>query len=319
MSRAVLTIATGKIAYWNMAMELARSFELWNGSNDIQMFILTDIERELPKVLNSTHLITVAGGGLKAGFSSKLQLDQYAPADETLFIDADCFCLSSLDFVFEKFRGKDVSVVGGEISSGEWFGDVAETCARTGVRALPKFNGGIYFLARGPKAVAVYDRARALEPLYDDIGLRRLRGAANDELLMAISMAQEGCVGIPEDGTVMGEFLSCPIVSELDIVLGRCVLRNPDLPDLRHRDWFPLGEVRPAVVHFLGHHVSGWLYRAEVLKLRLAFDYRWPPVAASLVGRLYTVPYRILDKIREVLRPTFHKLFGPRRVRAGIR
>ncbi len=100
----------------------------------------------------------VAPGDLGEGFSSKLLLDRFAPASQTLFIDADCLCMASLAGVFTRFSGQSVAVLGGRISTGEWFGDVASTCARAGVLALPKFNGGMYYLEPGAAATAIRDR-----------------------------------------------------------------------------------------------------------------------------------------------------------------
>jgi hypothetical protein len=319
MKRAVLTVATGKPAYWAMAVELARSFEYWNRDNDIGFFVLTDLDEPVPPALRRLRKIAVPRGSLGNGFSAKLHLDRFAPAEQTLFIDADCLCVKPLDFVFDRFAGRAVSVVGGTIAQGEWFGDVTRTCREAQVAALPKFNGGIYYLEPGAKASAVYERARALLPHYDALGLVRLRGSANDELLMAIAMAQENCWGIQEDGSVMGEFLSTPKVIALDTVRGRCILDNPPPPDPRHRAWFALPRVRPAVVHFLGNHVSDWLYRSEVLRLRLVVDYRVPPVMASAAGSVFRWPHQITDAAKDALRPALHATFGPRKVREGIR
>ena len=133
------------------------------------------------------------------------------------------FVCATLLFVFDRFAGKPVSVIGGTISEGEWFGDVAHTCQLAGVSELPKFNGGIYYLKSGPKATAVYERARALLLDYDAMGLVRLRDAPDDELLMAIAMAQEGCCAIPEDGEIMGDFRRPPCRPRLH---GQGPLRN---------------------------------------------------------------------------------------------
>ena len=50
-------------------------------------------------------------------------------------------------------------------------------------------------------------------------------------------------------------------------------MRNPPSPHPQHRAWFPLREARPAIVHFLGHHVSSWLYKREAVRMRLANDF----------------------------------------------
>src|SRR4051794_20643482 len=146
-SRAVLTVAACKPIYFDLAIQLARSFEYWNSDNDIRFFILTDLDEPIPRGLRKTHKIAVAKGSLGKGFSVKLQLDRFLPAEATLFIDADCLCLAPLDFVFDRFSGHSVSVVGGIIADGEWGGDVAATCTAVGVASLPKFNGGIYYVA----------------------------------------------------------------------------------------------------------------------------------------------------------------------------
>jgi hypothetical protein len=319
VKRAVLTVATGKPVFWAMAVELARSFYFWNRGNDLSFFVLTDLDEPIPCAVRGLQKIPVSYGSLGTGFSAKLHLDRFAPADQTLFVDADCLCIRPLDFVFDRFAGRDVSVVGGTIAEGEWFGDVARVCRELEVPAIPKFNGGVYYIEPGVKASAVYQRARDLLPKYDALGLVRLRGAPNDELLMAIAMAQEDCWGIPEDGLVMGEFLSTPKVIALDTVRGRCILENPPAPHPQNRAWFSLSQVRPAIVHFLGHHVSSWLYRSEVLRLRLAADHGVPPLLASATGSVFRWPYQIMDVAKDTLRPAFHAAFGPRKIRAEIR
>ena len=59
------------------------------------------------------------------------------------------------------------SANGTTISTGLWWGDIDTLCARFGVKALPHFNGGIYYLEPGPQASAVFTRARELEQQYD--------------------------------------------------------------------------------------------------------------------------------------------------------
>lgn len=146
--RAVLTIATGKPIYIQMAVNLARSFKWWHRNSSIRFIIVTDQKRSIPSDLSDIKVIELQPGQYGQGFSPKLYLDKLAPAEQTLFIDADCLCVGSLESVFNRFAKHAVSVVGGTISEGEWFGDVAALCQRFGVEALPKFNGGIYYLEK---------------------------------------------------------------------------------------------------------------------------------------------------------------------------
>lgn len=137
MKGAVFTIAVGKRLYLRMACALARSFRLWHRDQDIEFFLATDADRaSLPADLFDLKIIPLKPAQYGEGFSPKLHLDKIAPADKSLFIDADCLCVGSLEQAFADFRGHSVSVIGREISNGEWYGDVAAICRRFN---LPRF------------------------------------------------------------------------------------------------------------------------------------------------------------------------------------
>lgn len=314
--RAVLTVATGKMFFWDLAMTLARSFVRSNASNDIAFFVLTDLQCSFPVDLEGrVQRISVPAGALGSGFSPKLHLDRFAPAEQTLFIDADCLCVRSLTAAFDRFQGKAVSVVGGAIASGEWFGDIPSVLARVGVAELPKFNGGVYYIERGVLASAVYEEARRLEPQYDDLGLVRLRGHPNDELLLAIAMARYGLSATSDDGSIMGDLLNHPKMERLSVLHGTCVMRCKG----HGQPSASLDRIQPAIIHFLGYHAIQWPYRAEALKLKIASAWGLPVTLASLIGNMFALPYAAIEKLKNAGRPLFHRLFKPRQVRKGPR
>ena len=316
LKRAVITIATGKRVYFDMAIALARSYLLWNKNADIEFFIVTDRLDELPKDLAKISIMRFKPGELGVGFSMKLKLDQIAPAEQTLFIDADCLCFGPLESVFDRFNGHAVSVIGGSISSGQWFGDIAKICTLFSVSEIPKFNGGIYYLEPGAKATSVYEKARDLEHKYDELGLVRLRGSANDELLMSIAMAVEGCTGIEDDGTIHGDVGSCPKLVSLDVLSGQACLYNPDPPDPLYRDWYPARKIRPLVVHCLGDFTVKWPYRAEEKLLQLVMGRQIPSLISRLwVNVTFRYPSMCKEYLREKLRPIYHAFFGVRAVK----
>src|SRR4051812_48074082 len=89
--RNVLTIATGKTLYLNLAINLARSFYYWNKNENINFYLATDMPDKLPADVEPyINLIPLREGELGSGFSPKLHLDKLAPAGCTLFIDSDC-------------------------------------------------------------------------------------------------------------------------------------------------------------------------------------------------------------------------------------
>jgi hypothetical protein len=261
----------------------------------------------------------LAPGQFGTGFTPKLYLDQFAPADRTLFIDSDCLIVGSLDRVFDRFAGRPVSVVGGYIREGEWFGDVAAVRAQFDIPHLVKFNGGLYYMERGTDSTSIYERARAMVPDYDAIGFRRLRGKPNEELLMAVAMAMHGAAPLPDDGSVMGDLFSYPGRLEMDVLAGGATLRNPPAPHPEHRDWNEHEVAHPVIVHFLDAFTSAYPYRREERRLDLtARGWRvfFANVAAALTRSL---PILMVDWSKRILRPIFRRIFGYRAVRLSPR
>ncbi|MEE3715173.1 hypothetical protein V2H45_00275 [Tumidithrix elongata RA019] len=318
--RSVLTIATGKPIYIQMAVNLARSFKWWHKDSSIKFAIATDQKELIPPDLPDIQIIELQPGQYGQGFSPKLHLDKLAPADRTLFVDADCLCVGSLEFVFERFAGHAVSVVGGTISQGEWFGDVKAVCASFGLISLPKFNGGVYYLEKGEESCKVYATARELEPRYDEIGLVRLRNRPNDELLMAIAMASHCQTPIPDDGSIMGDPQACPGRLLVDVLRGESKLSNPPVPHSMHQAWYPFTEISPVLVHFLGHHTTIYPYKREELRLALTSGQNWPIWLADAFSTL-SISFPLLTKrvFKDILRPFYHKLFGNRAVSVSDR
>lgn len=319
--RAIFTIATGKPVYIEMAAALARSVMLWNLLEAFPVYVVTDAPRSgLPSDLHAVRIVSIAPGQYGTGFTPKLYLDRFAPAQRSLFIDADCLCCGPLDAAFRAFEGRAVATIGREISDGGWGGaNVADVCKAFSVSAVPRFNGGVYYLERGETCTQVYDTARALLPLYGEIGFELLRGAPNEELLVSLAMALHGQKPVAEDGTIMNSILAGPGGVELDVFKGRSRLSNPK-DHHAHNPWYRQEELRPAVLHFCGSDTTVYPYGREILRLDLVRGKGWPLWAASLWAWLtYTVPVRSWATTKSLLRPAFHALFGPRRIRRSQR
>ncbi len=313
MSRSVLTIATGKPLFVQLAATLARSFQLWNADNDIGFAIATDQLDIVPPDLDWVELIPLQPGQYGSGFSPKLYLNELAPADQTLFVDADCLCVGDLRPAFDAFAGRPVATIGRVVSRGEWFGDVEAISEQFGVPGLPRFNGGAYYFEQGEASDQVFEEAQALESRYDEIGFQRLRGRPNDEVLMALAMAIHGVDPLPEDGTIMNSTLAAPGGVEVDVVSGHSRLRNPlGHPD--HNAWYRQEDLRPTLVHFLGSEVEGYPYRREELRLaKIAGG--WPARAATLWADLtFSAPWKAQERFKDTFRSLYHRVAGVRAV-----
>lgn len=305
---AVITLATTRPIFVRMAIALARSFLFWNRGTGIGFYIVTDLEFALPRDLQDVGVLRVAPGALGTGFSPKLRLDEIAPAARTLFLDADCLCFGPLAGVFDRFAGRAVSVAGTTRTEGDWWCDIAALRARLGLGPMPFFNGGLYYLEPGAEASAVYARARALEDQYDGLGLMRLRGRPNDEILMSIALAERGLMPVEDDGSLLGCLDDDTVAfASMDVLGGTCRL----VP----KDGRPA--VAPRIVHFLDYISEQWPYRAEALKLRLASEQGLPPaLARALAAAAISLPGRAADAAKDVLRPAYRSLFGARTVAA---
>lgn len=320
MKRAAFTIATGRPIYLQMAFALARSFRRWNANSDIEFFIVTDAPITVfPGDLKDTKLIGIRDGQYGSGFVPKLHLDKMAPAECSLFIDADCLCVRSLEETFSAFRGHAVSAVGREISTGEWCGDIRIRCQRFGLTAVPRFNGGIYYLEPGERCSRIFQTAREILPSYDDYGFTRLRQSPNEEPLISLAMAIHGEKPIEDTGRIMNCLLDAPAGIELDVLQGRAVLHCPRNHPQR-TGWHDLTEMRPAVVHLNAIDVRDYPYSAEVLKLQLIYQRKLPAVLARLWTAIYcTAPSVSLLAAKKILRPLYRLTFGVRKIRANGR
>jgi hypothetical protein len=303
-----------------MACNLARSFLWWHKHSKIDFYLATDIQEKLTKDLQGIKLITIQKGMYGSGFSPKLHMDRFSPAKETLFIDADCLCAGNLEHVFEKFSKWDVSVIGREETEGELFGDIQSRCKKTGVSWVPRFCGGMYYFKEGAISKQVFEKARELEKRYDELGLTRLRGVANEEPLIGIAMSMAGQHPIPEDGTIKAEPMFFSSRTELDVFAGKARLFNkPDQPKLKP-EWSIPEEARPAVVHFNCTYAEQPPYTAESFRLRKVLLERWPLAMATLYANLfYTTPFLILEKVKANLRPLYRRVFGIRKVKPNLR
>lgn len=306
--RSAFTIATGPKSYKRMAINCAHSFRRWN---DIPFVIYSDDELLLPAGLKDVEVRIIDKYKYGFGFSVKLHMDRFAITEKSLFIDADCLVVGDLSPLFDAFDGKPVGILGVMKSDGELFGNVSEICSQVGIPALPQFNGGLYYVEKGPDSDRIFIQARQLEPDYDRLGIVRLRGQPNDEMLIGIALAKAGVLPVLNSGEFYADLQWWPEVLKFDVLKGVAQMRNPPKGAANHQDIFPASEALPLVVHFLGHHVEGVLYKRETIKLRFSKF----TLVARLVATVATLPQSLWLKLKDVFRPLFRRFLGFRSIR----
>jgi hypothetical protein len=312
--RSVLTIATGKKIYLDMAINLARSFLKWHTQSDIRFCLATDQPEAIPADVSSkVQLIDTRHLKQITGFSIKLYIDQLAQTKYTLFIDADCLIYGRLEQVFDKFYGRAVSAIGDVQTDGEFFCNVSEIIAKLSIPYLPRFVGGIYYLEKNEKSQRIFEYARNLLPFYNALGLVRLRGKENEEPLLAISMAVHGQLPIAEDGSIKADrmfFRACAV----NMLKGKAKLwNNKGFPD---RAYYQIREATPVVVHYNNDFAENFEYFSEASRLYFAVAKSWPDLLiVPIVNIRYTIPGKAIQALKNRIRVYYRMVFGVRRIK----
>ncbi|MBT2562801.1 hypothetical protein J7E50_24050 [Pedobacter sp. ISL-68] len=320
MQRQVITLATGKKLYVDLAVNLARSFIRWNDHESISFIIVTDQPAFIPADVKAwAKTIVIEEGAFGLGFSPKLHLDKIVPAGQTLFIDSDCLIFGNIELIFNQFLGNTVSVLGGYISDGEWFGDVKSILQQFNLVQMPKFNGGIYYLENNAKAKEVYETARDLEKRYDEIGFKRLRNRPNDEVIMALAMQLHQMQPLIDDGTTMSDPQACPGGYKIDVVSGERWLINPSKPHPLHQDWYPFEKVQPLIFHFLGYYTKHYPYQREVFRLEHFLNQKLNWLTELQAKFEIEWPEKIKISVKNTFRPVYRKIFGIRKIEKSER
>ena len=307
--KSIFTIATGSEVYLRYAFNLARSFALHNDIEQTSFHVVTDLRCAPPTDLSFVRTIALPSEITNKGLSTKLYLDVLAPTESSLFLDSDCLVFRDLRFVFDRFRGHAISVVGMAVADGNWCGpSAAALCSKFGFASMPRFNGGLYYLEKGALAASVYQTARQLQSQYDILGFHRHRGWINEEPLVSLAMAIHSQISIADDGSILSDLAAGLEHTDLDVLDGRSVLYNPPPPSARHKWWQSTrGAYSPAVIHF----ADGYPYNRESFKLALKSTTPLPYDTIGVLAFLrYTAPYLTKNAIKSILRPIYRKLFG---------
>jgi len=156
VTRSILTIATGRRPYFEMACSLARSINVTNPT--LPTYILTDGMWSLPRGLRNVFVVRLSDSEAFSGFKSKLYLDCFVKTDRVLFIDADSLVVADLAPMFAALQGRAVGVFGVPVTDGEWFGEVSQITTALNLSHLVMLNGGVYYLENSDKMRAILDR-----------------------------------------------------------------------------------------------------------------------------------------------------------------
>lgn len=317
MTKSVITIATGKKYFLDLACNLIRSFLLWNEKTDIAFWLVTDRKELIPGNLEGKiKILEIQENEYGTGFEPKLFLDHFAQTEQTLFIDADCLIYGNLIPVFEKFKGCSVSAIGDNITEGDFYCNVKETIQKLEVSFMPRFVGGVYYLEPSEVTQKVFEYARHLKPRYDELGLIRLRGKENEEPLIALGMAKYEFNAIPEDGSIKADRMFFRYIKS-NVLAGKAHFwNNKDYP---HKAYFKIDFSFPVIGHFNNTFSENYEYASEERRLYLnekGWNYFF---IESYVWLFILAPGKLKERVKNIFRPFFHAIFSPRKLKQSKR
>jgi hypothetical protein len=321
MSKRVVTIATGNKTYIDMACNLAMSFLMWNDNLTIKFVLVTDRVDYLPQRLrDNIDIVEINPGELGDGFSAKLQMDKFGCSGQNLFIDADCLVYGNLEPVFDHFKGHDVSVVGYNRTEGKDIGfckDIRTVMSNTGINYFPLLCGSVYYFEKGELATKIFAHARSLLQSYEEIGLVPLRGKANEEPLMAISMAKFDQQPVNDTGQIKADRMFYEYL-KTNVIKGKAHLwNNKDVPVPEYSE---LMQATPVIVHFNAAHAESFEYESEVIRLKKVFLEDHSITAANLLAFIRSVfPGKLSKILKDIFRPVYRAVFGYRKIQLSKR
>lgn len=156
MTRGFVTLATGKDCYYEMAVNMLRSFRLHNPG--VKVAILCDRKNKFTKEFDDVVILDESFGDYRDKF--RLLVD--SPYEENIFIEPDCLIYHKLDFFWDILAsGKDFSAFGWNDSPlSVWFKtEQAESEIKKylpNLETMPLFNPGYFFVRRGEDCKKMY-------------------------------------------------------------------------------------------------------------------------------------------------------------------
>ena len=256
MTRGFVTIATGEERYFNIARNLLWSYRQF-ASGKYPFAIICDRENEYTAEFDDVILLKEA----HCNYLDKLQLYDYLPYDETIFIDADSLAYGDLDEWWDIFKDADdfslFGYVWTDLKSGRgWFVPDGTGEFKDKITFIPDFNGGIYYMRRSEKCRRVFELANYFAEHFSEYAFNGFNTAA-DEPCLALAMAVEQCVplDIKEKGLV---FAPARKDIELDISKPIAFYHGKNAEDAYN----------VSLVHWSNYRTKLALYKFEVEKLK---------------------------------------------------
>lgn len=258
MTKGFITLATGSERYFELAVNLLKSYRLFS-DDPLPFAILADRNNKFTEQFDEVIILENA----KSSYMDKLSILINCPYDETIFIDADCLAYQDLNQYWEIYDfAHTISCFGfaGPLNYRDgWF--YKEDIGKYGklIKFIPSMHGGCYFIKKSAQCQEIYELALEINNNYSSYKFKYFDSPA-DEPILALCMAIFDCRPIAETGQ---EIVFYPAVKNFkaNIFHGFNSFKKKD--KIIKNAW---------LVHWQNNFTKRAIYKLEVDKLNLLFD-----------------------------------------------
>ena len=211
MTRGFVTLATGNIKYYKMALNMLKSFRLHNP--EAKMAIVCDQKNEITSCFDDVILLESANGDYRDKFTLLVK----APYDENIFIEPDCLIYRNLDIFWEMLsKDSDFSCFGWNNGGIKCWFKSAEAQQHLldlmpeiqNIDDAPLFNPGYFFIRRSDACKKMFDdcikisKAVSEDDFLNSYPPIHVNGKLRDDEIFNIAMHINGfiCNEKPEKG-----------------------------------------------------------------------------------------------------------------------
>lgn len=219
-SKGFLTVATGKDIYFQIAVNLLRSYRHFS-ADPLPFAIITDRENAVTAEFDDVVLLPNAS----CSYLDKLELFKCLLYDTSIFVDADCLAYGDLNEFFRYFEDADDFCCFGRTlpldDKTGWFEYDNLGLLQSQVDYVVGLHGGVYYMRRTEACRKVFEDAKRFALNYADYGFKGRFTSPGDEPLIALSMAVNHMQPIPFPEDAMFCYWEHEHDARLDLTSGR--------------------------------------------------------------------------------------------------
>ncbi len=256
LMKSFLTIATGDVKYYKMALNLLKSYKLFN-KEGAKFSIIADRKNEYTEQFDETIILDNPA----CSFMDKVNMLKDPVFDRNIFIDADCLVYGDIQYLWTLFPDSGISCFGRkfELNSDEgWFDSNNLGKYKDTVKSNIGMHGGIYYFSKDNKTADVYKTCLDIINSYEDYTFKYFSSPA-DEPVIALAMAINDIYPVDWDiCNDRGVYLFYPYAKKI-----KCNVIKGKLSYLKDKHWYK----DISILHFQNINTEKALYKSEVTRM----------------------------------------------------